>query len=189
MAAKPLTSEAIALTEKKMDMTLDDIIKMSKNTGTNTKAKKSRVPNKNQKFPNNTAQEKSAKMRRFMDSQSTVRQGFLAQRRSNFRANQFPLATEAARKAAAAPIHNMSFNQRMVNWNKPRIAASARGINGGVARKPQQKQQVLTFSKQRPKTLDSLFANMKEQRMRGLSQPNNAGGHNRVQRRPPWARN
>ncbi|KAK6935526.1 hypothetical protein RJ641_035681 [Dillenia turbinata] len=190
MAAKPLTSEAIALTEKKMDMTLDDIIKMSKNTGTNTKAKKSRVPNKIQRFPNNTAQERSAKMRRYMDSRSTVRQGFLAQRRSNFGANQFPLATEAARKAAATPICNRAFNQRMVNWNKPRIAAPARGINRGVARKPQQKEQLpSTISKQRPKTLDSLFANMKEQRMRGLSQQNNAGGHNRVQRRPPWTRN
>lgn len=31
MATKPLTTEAIALTEKKMDMALEDIIKMSKN--------------------------------------------------------------------------------------------------------------------------------------------------------------
>ncbi|RYR10410.1 hypothetical protein Ahy_B05g078866 [Arachis hypogaea] len=41
MAAKPLTTEAIALTEKKMDMTLDDIIKMSKNKKTR---KQRRVP-------------------------------------------------------------------------------------------------------------------------------------------------
>lgn len=40
MAAKPLTTEAIAFTEKKMDMALEDIIKMSKNT--KTKAKKPR---------------------------------------------------------------------------------------------------------------------------------------------------
>jgi hypothetical protein len=40
MATKPLTSEAIAITEKKMDMALEDIIKLSKNT--KTKPKKQR---------------------------------------------------------------------------------------------------------------------------------------------------
>lgn len=131
MTAKPLTSEAIALTEKKMDMTLgiivsytcftplfwfssspadnqlvlaDDIIKMSR-TNT-TKPKKQRVSvstslsdhlvfisafvsliwnriltfiicflqNRSQKFSNNVAQDKSAKIQKFMDTRSSMRQ-------------------------------------------------------------------------------------------------------------------
>lgn len=119
MAAKTLTSETIALTEKKMDMTLDDIIKMSK-TNT-TKTKKQRVSNRSQKFSNNIAQDKSAKIRRFMDTRSSMRQGALAQRRSNFQGDQFPLATEAARRAAVAPIRNRPFSRsRAVNVNKQR---------------------------------------------------------------------
>ncbi|KAL3360657.1 hypothetical protein AABB24_013878 [Solanum stoloniferum] len=119
MAAKILTTETIALTEKKMDMTLDDIIKMSK-TNT-TKTKKQRVSNRSQKFSNNIAQDKSAKIQRFMDTRSSMRQGALAQRRSNFQGDQFPLATEAARRAAVAPIRNRAFNRsQAVNVNKQR---------------------------------------------------------------------
>ena len=43
MATKPLTTEAIALTEKKMDMALEDIIKMSKNPKSRGR-KQRRVP-------------------------------------------------------------------------------------------------------------------------------------------------
>lgn len=119
MAAKPLTTEAIALTEKKMDMTLDDIIKMSKTNA--TKPKNQRVSNRGQKFVNNAAQDKFSKARRFMDTRSSLRQGALARRRSNFQGNQFPLAAEAARKAAVAPIRNRAFNRsRPFKVNKPR---------------------------------------------------------------------
>ncbi|KAF8412115.1 hypothetical protein HHK36_000071 [Tetracentron sinense] len=126
MAAKPLTSEAIANTEKKMDMTLDDIIKMSKNS--TSQAKKQRVLNKNQKFLNGgTAQGNSSKLRRFMDSRSSLRQGILVQRRSSFQGNSFPVATEVSRKAAAAPVRNRTLNRdRVVNWNKPRYSAVSR---------------------------------------------------------------
>ncbi|KAA8520955.1 hypothetical protein F0562_011628 [Nyssa sinensis] len=185
-AAKPLTSEAIALTEKKMDMTLDDIIKMSK--GTTTKAKKQRVSNRSQKFLNNAAQEKSAKVRRFMDSRSSLRQAALAQRRSNFQVNQFPLATEAARKAVVAPIRNRAFNRgRSVNVNKLRVGAppvQRMAAKGGFAVK--QPQEVKVVPKQRPQTLDSLFANMKEQRMRVQNNGGrqNGGGGQRQQ----WGR-
>ncbi|KAL2236715.1 UNVERIFIED_CONTAM: hypothetical protein Sindi_0863200 [Sesamum indicum] len=118
MAAKPLTTEAIALTEKKMDMTLDDIIKMSKTNA--TKPKNQRVSNRGQKFVNNAAQDKFSKARRFMDTRSSLRQGALARRRSNFQGNQFPLAAEAARKAAVAPIRNRAFNRsRPFKVNKP----------------------------------------------------------------------
>ncbi|KAJ4977202.1 hypothetical protein NE237_002308 [Protea cynaroides] len=116
MAAKPLTSEAIARTEKKMDMTLDDIIKMSKKP--DFKFKNQRVPVKG--------------------CSCSVRARALGR-------------------------------NRMVNWNKPRIGAppaqwrvSERGFPGKL-------QQAKVVTKQRPQTLDSLFANMKEQRMRALS--------------------
>ncbi|MFQ6632837.1 hypothetical protein Gotur_011822 [Gossypium turneri] len=149
MAAKPLTSEAIALTEKKMDMTLgellavcallscsfdekrfsnflffsldlDDIIKMSKTSSNKTK-KQPRVLNKGQKPFNNAAKAKALKVRQYMDSRSSVRQGFLAQRRSNIPGNQFPLAAEAARRAAVAPVRIKNVNGvRVANLNKPR---------------------------------------------------------------------
>ncbi|KAL2551022.1 hypothetical protein Fot_12552 [Forsythia ovata] len=188
---KPLTSEAIALTEKKINMTLDDIIKLSKTNV--TKPKKQRVSNRDQKFVKNAAQDKSAKVQRFMDTRSSLRQGALARRRSNFQGNQFPLATEAARKAAVAPIRNRAFNQsRPVNTNKPRGWAPAvqkNSANGGGFTLKKQNQQVKVVPKQRSQTLDSLFANMKEQRMRVLSRQNNGprrngGGQPMV----PWAR-
>ncbi|KAK9067943.1 hypothetical protein SSX86_012054 [Deinandra increscens subsp. villosa] len=196
MAGKPLTTAAIAMTEKKMDMSLDDIIKMSKNgTGAN-KGKKQRIPNKNQKFSNNVVQDKSMRVRRFMDSRSSLRQGALAQRRSNFQGNQFPLAAEAARKAAVAPMQNRNFNRNQAATSyRPRGVARPVKNNGGFAVK---KQQVKVVSKQKPQTLDSLFANMKEQRMKVLSQQqqqqqrqNNAGRRNgagQQRPRPPWTR-
>ncbi|XP_055819584.1 uncharacterized protein LOC129888657 [Solanum dulcamara] len=191
MAAKTLTTETIALTEKKMDMTLDDIIKMSK-TNT-TKTKQPRVSNRSQKFSNNIAQDKSAKIQRFMDTRSSMRQGALAQRRSIFQGDQFPLATEAARRVAVAPIRNRAFNRgRAMNINKQRFGTppvQKSAANGARFIAKQLKQEVKAVSKQRPQTLDSLFANMKEQRMKMQSQQNNAprrnGGGQHV---APWAR-
>ena len=190
MAAKPLTTEAIALTEKKMDMTLDDIIKMSKNKKTR---KQRRVPNKSLKSSNNFIQEKSSKLRNYMDSRSSLRQGAPAKRRSNFQGNQFPVAAEIARKAVNAPLRNRNFNRsRVASWNKARFQVPAnqtRAASGGFPAKqpvpsPQPQQgNGDVVPKQRPQTLDSLFANMKEQRMRVLSRQNNAvqrnGGGNR----------
>uniref|UniRef100_A0A2P2KDU4 Uncharacterized protein n=1 Tax=Rhizophora mucronata TaxID=61149 RepID=A0A2P2KDU4_RHIMU len=123
MAAKPLTREEIANTEKKLDMPLDDIIKMSKNT--TVKAKKhQRASNKSKKVFNNAAQERALKVRQYMDSRPFVRQGFLAQRRSKFQGNQFPFAAEAARKAAVALFRNRPMDRPVViNSNKPRSNA------------------------------------------------------------------
>nr|KJB37503.1 hypothetical protein B456_006G207500 [Gossypium raimondii] len=187
MAAKPLTSEAIALTEKKMDMTLDDIIKMSKNTSNKSK-KQPRIPNKIQRPVSNAAKDKALK-------------GVLAQRRSNFQGNRFPFVAEAARRAAVAPFRNRAFNSRRVaNLNKPRVGAppvQRRATNGGFTAKPQrqqqqqlqQDQQENIVTKQRPKTLDSLFANMKEERLRVLSHQNNGVQPNgRGRQRMPWGR-
>lgn len=127
MAAEPLTNEAIALTEKKMAMTLDDIIKMSKNNSAKA-SNKQRISNRSRKFVNNVSQDRNAKIRRFLDSRSALRQGALAQRRSNFQGdqfsnshvNQFPLASDAAKKAAAAPIRRPFSGSRAGNIKKPR---------------------------------------------------------------------
>ncbi|PPD78069.1 hypothetical protein GOBAR_DD24994 [Gossypium barbadense] len=128
MAAKPLTSEAIALTEKKMDMTLDDIIKMSKNTSNKSK-KQPRIPNKIQRPVSNAAKDKALKVRQYMDSRASVRQGVLAQRRSNFQGNRFPFVAEAARRAAVAPFRNRAFNSRRVaNLNKPSSATACEAL-------------------------------------------------------------
>ncbi|XP_073130224.1 uncharacterized protein [Henckelia pumila] len=190
MAAKPVITEAIALTEKKMDMTLDDIIKMSKTN--DAKPKKQRVSNRNQKFVNNATQDKSARLKKFMDTRSSIRQGVLARRRSNFQGNQFPLATEAARKAAAVPVRNRGFNRnRTFNVKKPRVGVPPvqNASNGGGFTVNKPAHQANVVSKQRTQTLDSLFANMKEQRMKVLSKPNNGqrrngGGRNTA----PWVR-
>ncbi|KHG27849.1 hypothetical protein F383_06628 [Gossypium arboreum] len=214
MAAKPLTSEAIALAEKKMDMTLDDIIKMSKTSSNKTK-KQRRVLNKGPKPFSNAAKAKALKVRQYMDSRSSVRQGVLAQRRSNIPGNQFPLAAEAARRAAVAPVRIKNVNGvRVANLNKPRLSGADRGIgflpygmdieawssktvvppvqrrakNGGFAAKPRQhqpqrQQEGNVVTKQRPHTLDSLFANMKKERMNGPAQRNGSS-----RQRMPWRR-
>ncbi|XP_073031527.1 uncharacterized protein [Primulina eburnea] len=190
MGSKPVITEAIALTEKKMDMTLDDIIKMSKTK--DAKPKKQRVSNRSQKFVNNATQDKSARLRKFMDTRSSIRQGVLARRRSNFQGNQFPLATEAARKAAAVPVRNRGFNRnRTFSVNKPRVGAppvqNASNRGGFTVNKPAR--QANAVAKQRTQTLDSLFANMKEQRMKVFSKPNNGGKRNGVdQHTVPWVR-
>ncbi|XP_002509970.2 uncharacterized protein LOC8288020 [Ricinus communis] len=203
MATKPLTREEIANTEKKLDMPLDDIIKMSKNT---TKPKKlQRAPNKSQKLFSNVAQEKALKVQRYMDSRPFVRQGALAKKRSNFQGNQFPLTTEVARKAAFAPFRSRPFDRNVVaNSEKARnraLMVQRRAANGGFAakstqqqqqqhREQQQQQQGDGGGKPRPRTLDLRFANMKEERMRVLSRRNNAVQHNGNGGRPrvPWAR-
>ncbi|KAL0291105.1 UNVERIFIED_CONTAM: hypothetical protein Sangu_2544800 [Sesamum angustifolium] len=228
MAAKPLTSEAIALAEKKMDMTLDDIIKMSKTNA--MKPKRQRISRGGQKFVNNVPKDNSFKVRRYMDTRSSLRQGTLARRRSNFKANQFPLGTEAARKAAFAPIRGGAFKQsRPFSVNKPRYCQSVTGIlcltelfgielmvalkdiyvptldgfgflagaptiqknpvNGGGFTVKKSQQQTNIGPRQNHQTLDSLFANMKEERKRVLSQQNNWSRRNGGdQPRVPWAR-
>uniref|UniRef100_A0A7N0U1I7 Uncharacterized protein n=1 Tax=Kalanchoe fedtschenkoi TaxID=63787 RepID=A0A7N0U1I7_KALFE len=117
--SKPLTTEAIALTEKKMDMTLDDIIKMSKIV----KKPKTRVLNKNQKpFSNTNAQNSALNAKQFMASRTSMRQGALAKRRSNFQNNQFSVATPTGRRAATFPFrHNGFALNRGANWNNPRV--------------------------------------------------------------------
>ncbi|XP_068666074.1 uncharacterized protein [Aristolochia californica] len=181
---KPMTSEAIAITEKKLDMTLDDLIKMSKKPS--SKSKNKRVPNKNRGFFNGGSfQGNAANAQRFMDSRSSLRQGFLTQRRSNFQGNQFPLTTEVAKKAAVAPIRNRAFTlPRVGTWNKSRVTSIP------VNREVVAEDAFLgirenAVPEQRPQTLDSLFADMKEERMKALSRQQ---GNNQRNVRPLMGR-
>ncbi|KAB8108307.1 hypothetical protein EE612_043884, partial [Oryza sativa] len=114
MESVPLTAEAIAFTEKKMDMTLDDIIKMSKKKNPGGK-KPARQPIKKRPFQNDNTNQGNAKVQRFMETRSSLRQGVLAQRRTNLGGNQFAATKQAAKKAATMPIRS-----RGVRWNKPR---------------------------------------------------------------------
>ncbi|XP_057817507.2 uncharacterized protein LOC131030633 [Cryptomeria japonica] len=162
----PLTADAIALTEKKMDMTLDDIIQMSKKT--KPKTRKQRTSNKSQRpFPNKYGARDGASKAHVQQSvaarSSALRQAKLAEMRSRNGNNQFPAVKEAARRIAVA---------RSVQWNKRRNAQFSVPINRPLP--------MVSFAnkvngtvKQRPQTLDSLFANMKEQRLRAQAQ---AGG-------------
>uniref|UniRef100_A0A804JLE1 Uncharacterized protein n=1 Tax=Musa acuminata subsp. malaccensis TaxID=214687 RepID=A0A804JLE1_MUSAM len=153
METKPLTAEAIALTEKKMDMTLDDIIKMSKKN-TSKGRRPMRMPIKSQGFQNGNRSQNNAKVQQFMESRSSIRQGFLAQRRSNFHGNQFQMTTEIARKVSAMPIRNRAVT-----------SAQRQAADGSFAGK---KDKVVT--EQKPETMDALFANMKKQRMMMITQ-------------------
>ncbi|WZY82820.1 hypothetical protein YC2023_029204 [Brassica napus] len=236
---KPITTETVALTEKKMDMSLDAIIKMSKRNNTNVnKGKKLRASvsslklrasNKKEKF-NGAAKNSTVKAQRYMDSRSDVRQGAFAKRRSNF---QGPVTTAVARDVASgAPIRGRPYNAgRMANTNQSRsrlldnsliiclitwaplyaILLSLRFITppaqygsaprGFVSKQQQwekieQKQANGGGQRQGPQTLDSRFANMKEERMRmrmftekGINVGNNGVGlqyHQQQQR--PWGR-
>ncbi|KAJ0989426.1 hypothetical protein J5N97_007782 [Dioscorea zingiberensis] len=149
-----VVTEAIALTEKKMDMSLDDIIKMSKKTTPKGKIPP-RASNKSQGFLNGCAPQGNSKINRFMDSRSSIRQGVLAKRRTHFQGNQFPVTTKVANKAAVYPT-----NSRVVGWNKPRIAVAPFRRNDGEQ----------SFAGKKPQTLDARFANIKEQRMRAMAQ-------------------
>lgn len=193
MEVKPLTTEAIALTEKKMDMTLDDIIKMSKNDSYKVKNGKQGVSNRSHKIYNNGAHDKSAKFKRFMETRSSLRQGNLAKRRSSFHDNQFPLIAQEARRAAVAPICSRGFNRSRVA--APRVHSNFTSKVGFFV-KQQAQYKVKPITKQKLQTLDSLFANMQEQRMKTLSlsqqhhiyaaRRNGSDGKSIVP--PPWAR-
>ncbi|XP_074581107.1 uncharacterized protein LOC141837621 isoform X2 [Curcuma longa] len=166
MATKPLTNEAIAMTEKKMDMALDDIIKMSKKNAAKGK-RPPRPPIKNQDFQYRNPSQGNTRVQHFIDSRSSIRQGALAKRRSNFHGNQFPVTTEMARKAVGMPIRSS-----MMNQNGRRTKAT--GVQRKVADVSSNRKDKVV-AKKRPQTLDALFANMKEQRMKFMNQKMNHG--------------
>ncbi|KAL5222013.1 hypothetical protein ABZP36_026726 [Zizania latifolia] len=162
MESLPLTAEAIAFTEKKMDMTLEDIIKMSKKKNPEGK-KPLRQPIKKRSFQNGNTNQGNAKVQRFMESRSSIRQGFFAQRRTNLGGNQFPATKQAAKKDATLPIRS-----RGVRWNKPSAPSnSVQRRPVGEAFQNGKGKEVLN---QAPRTMDALFAQMKQQRMRTIPQ-------------------
>ncbi|KAG2578398.1 uncharacterized protein LOC120677745 [Panicum virgatum] len=177
MESLPLTAEAIAFTEKKMDMTLEDIIKMSKKKNPGGK-KPPRQPIKKRPFQNGNSIQGNTKVQRFMESRSTIRQGVLAQRRSNLGGNQFPVTKQAAKKAAAMPMRN-----KAGRWNKPSTSTLVQrrpvsdAFQNGKAKETQ--------NQAAPRTMDALFAQMKAQRMRTVpqQQANPATGHQFSQQR------
>lgn len=162
MDSLPLTAESIAFTEKKMDMTLDDIIKMSKKKNPGGK-KLPRHPIKKRPFQNGNSNQGNAKVQWFMESRSTIRHGVLAQRRSNLGGYQFPVTKQAAKKAAAVPVRNGA-----IRWNKPSASTLVQRrpvddiFQNGKAKEVQ--------NQGTPRTMDALFAQMKAQRMRTVPQ-------------------
>ncbi|CAN1300122.1 hypothetical protein LINPERPRIM_LOCUS24465 [Linum perenne] len=187
-AMRALTREEIANTEKKLDMPLDAIIKLSKTSSTVKANKQSRVPNKNQKTFNNPVQGKAFKVNQYMASRPFVRQGALAQKRSNFQGNHFPVAKDFARKAAVAPLRNRPFNNNALPYsNKAREGSfmvqrradnrsfAAKVMSSEVASQNQQQQHGDGGIKPRTQTLDAMFANLKEERTRTFMQQQNNG--------------
>uniref|UniRef100_A0A1J3EUK8 Uncharacterized protein n=1 Tax=Noccaea caerulescens TaxID=107243 RepID=A0A1J3EUK8_NOCCA len=174
---KPITTETVALTEKKMDMSLDAIIKMSKSNNTNlNKGKKPRASNKKENVNGATKRNSTAKAQRYMDSRSDVRQGAFAKRRSNFQGNQFPVTTAVARKAASATQQRGRPYNAVTNTNQSRFVtppAQNRSAHRGFVAKQQREEKIEQKQvnggggqRQWPQTLDSRFANLKEERMR-----------------------
>lgn len=178
MESLPLTAEAIAFTEKKMDMTLEDIIKMSKKKVPAVK-KAPRQPMKKRPFQNGNSNQGNAKVQRFMESRSSIRQGVLAQRRSSLDGNQFQITKQAAKQAATMPVRG-----RPVRWNKPSApstSAQRRPVNEAL-----QNGKGKEVQNQPPRTMDALFAQMKQQRMRIMPPPQSNATHGHqfnVQRR------
>jgi hypothetical protein len=162
MESLPITAEAIAFTEKKMDMTLEDIIKMSKKKNPGGK-KPPRQPIKKRPFQNGNSNQGSAKVQRFMESRSSIRQGVLTQKRSNLGGNQFAATKQAAKKAAAMSVRN----NRAVRWNKPSVSTLVQRRPVGDAFQNSKGKEA---QNQTPRTMDALFAQMKAQRMRSAPQ-------------------
>ncbi|KAF8659077.1 hypothetical protein HU200_058719 [Digitaria exilis] len=144
-----------------MDMTLEDIIKMSKKKNPGGK-KPPRQPIKKRPFQSGNPSQGNAKVQRFMESRSTIRQGVLAQRRTNLGGSQFPVTKQAAKKAAAMPMHN-----KAVRWNKPSTSTLVQRRPVGDAF---QNGKAKETHNQAPRTMDALFARMKAQRMRTVPQ-------------------
>ncbi|KAL0305101.1 UNVERIFIED_CONTAM: hypothetical protein Scaly_2998000 [Sesamum calycinum] len=167
MAAKPLTSEAIALAEKKMDMTLLGVSVFYVVYGM---------------------------IKVLLSSE----QGTLARRRSNFKANQswelrplerlllLPFVVEPLSKVVAG-LMVFPTGARHFWAGAPTIQKNP--VNGGGFTVKKSQQQTNIGPMQNHQTLDSLFANMKEERKRVLSQQNNWSRRNGGdQPRVPWAR-
>ncbi|CAA7037397.1 unnamed protein product [Microthlaspi erraticum] len=191
----PLLAEAIAITEKKVAMALDDIIKQSKRNSSRNKGKRSRrQKNKNQNF-NGAANNNTSKVRHYVNSLSAVKQGAVAKRRSNFQGNQYPVTANIAHKAATAPplsVRGRAFNAgRMTSANQSRLLAPPAqniSVHARFTTKRHEVDQKVENGGggKRKKTLDSRFASIKQQRKSNNNNNYGVGVH--FPRLPPWAR-
>ncbi|XP_010439114.1 PREDICTED: uncharacterized protein LOC104722612 [Camelina sativa] len=181
----PPISEVIALTEKKVSMALDDIIKLSKRKNNVNRGKKPRREKKKTQNFSGAARNDTSKVSKYVKSLSSVRQGAVAKRRSNFKGNQFPSTTNMARKAAAA---GKAFHGGwMTSANQSRRIAPPvqnRSVQARVNAKRHEVDQKVENREWKSKTLDSRFASMKEQR----KMINKYGAAVQLPRLPPWAR-
>ncbi|KAJ0239640.1 Uncharacterized protein HA466_0232440 [Hirschfeldia incana] len=188
----PLVADLIALNEKKVAMALDDLIKMSKRNSKGNKGKRSRRgKNKNRNFSGAARNSNTSKEKHYVNSLSGVRQGAVAKRRSNFKGNQFPVASNVTRKAST--VISPSVRRRAISGGRMTSANQSR-----LLAPPVQNRSLHARSKRHEvepkvengggkwKTLDSRFAIMKEQRK---SSDNNSGVNKvHAPRLPPWVR-
>ncbi|OAE18573.1 hypothetical protein AXG93_1923s1290 [Marchantia polymorpha subsp. ruderalis] len=97
-------------TEQKMDMTLDDIIKLGRKTG----QKKQRVPIKNQNRPRNLIANggnpaaRAALQRSVAARSAKIRQGKFAEARARNGAGKLPVTQAAGKRAFATPLKTRS---------------------------------------------------------------------------------
>ncbi|KAG2248772.1 hypothetical protein Bca52824_088400 [Brassica carinata] len=126
-----LVADPIALNEKKVAMALDDLIKLSKRNTKGNKGRSSRRPkNKNRNFNGAARNGNPSKEKHYVNSLSGVRQGAVEKRRSNFKGNQFPIATNVACKAATvAPLR---VRRRAFNAGRMASANQSRSSLGGL---------------------------------------------------------
>eukprot|EP00249_Psilotum_nudum_P007837 c20855_g1_i1 orf=180-710(+) len=136
--------------ERKMDMTLDEIIKMSK------KSKRQRAPVKSGNTKLNARVSKSIRQRAAASRSSALRQGKFAESRERGNSVRFLDALAAAKPAFTFPVTTRT-KQRTTNWNEAKCFSVANPVASSKV--------VAKLSTWRPHTLDALFASLREQRM------------------------
>ncbi|CAM6013800.1 unnamed protein product [Sphagnum balticum] len=208
-------------TEQKMAMSLDDIIKHTKKE--KGKMQRAAIKNGNRKL--NGPGAKAALQKSVASRSSSMRQGKLAQARSNNGAVSFPATQAASKKAFATPVNTRSrqfMNNSGSGWgnapsrrhNSQKLASTfaagagnmkilvvnnssknGAGRPAGTLRRKAitgPKQQVTTVTQnsnlnqvqnQRPKTLDSLFASIRNNVQQAAAAQQ--GGRRRGGRRRP----
>jgi hypothetical protein len=133
---------SIGTSEQKMDMSLDDIIKLSKKANA-----KNRVPNKGRNKKPNGPTAKAALQKSVATRSSSMRQGKFAEARARNGGANFPATQAASKRAFAAPINTRSrqimknnyevsgraaFGKKRTFQRGPNIPAAARNMTVSV---------------------------------------------------------
>lgn len=132
---------SIGTSEQKMDMSLDDIIKLSKKANA-----KNRVPNKGRNKKPNGPTAKAALQKSVASRSSSMRQGKFAEARARNGGANFPATQAASKRAFAAPINTRSrqimknyevtgraaFGKKRTFQRGPNIPAAARNMTVSV---------------------------------------------------------